>query len=61
MLAKIEKDSDTPNLKELKLLLIKLQDYLEHTIARDINILVNILESYKKEDFTEDSQILMQK
>ncbi|MCT7602557.1 HAMP domain-containing methyl-accepting chemotaxis protein [Aliarcobacter butzleri] len=52
MLAKIEKDSDTPNLKELKLLLIKLQDYLEHTIARDINILVNILESYKKEDFT---------
>ncbi|MFW3346197.1 HAMP domain-containing methyl-accepting chemotaxis protein [Aliarcobacter butzleri] len=52
MLAKIEKDSDTPNLKELKLLLIKLQDYLEHTIARDINILVNILENYKKEDFT---------
>ncbi|MCT7650706.1 methyl-accepting chemotaxis protein [Aliarcobacter butzleri] len=52
MLAKIEKDSDTPNLKELKLLLIKLQDYLEHTIARDINILVTILESYKKEDFT---------
>jgi methyl-accepting chemotaxis protein len=52
MLAKIEKDSDTPSLKELKELLVKLQDYLEHTIARDINILVTILESYKKEDFT---------
>lgn len=52
MLAKIEKDSDTPNLKELKILLTKLQDYLEHTIAKDINILVSILESYKREDFT---------
>ena len=52
MLAKIEKDSDTPNLKELKNLLSKLQDYLEHTIARDLNMLISVLESYKKEDFT---------
>lgn len=56
MLAKIEKDSDNPNLKELKILLTKLQDYLEHTIARDINILVSILESYI---LLQDSQVLM--
>ncbi len=52
MLAKIEKDSDTPNLKELKNLLSKLQDYLEHTIARNLNMLISVLESYKKQDFT---------
>jgi methyl-accepting chemotaxis protein len=52
MLAKIEKDSDTPNLKELKTLLDNLQNYLEHTIARDLNTLINVLESFKKEDFT---------
>jgi methyl-accepting chemotaxis protein len=52
MLAKIERDSDTPNLKELKVLLSKLQDYLEHTIARDLNMLISVLESFKREDFT---------
>ncbi len=52
MLAKIQKDSDTPNLKELKILLDKLQNYLEHTIARDLNMLISVLESFKKEDFT---------
>ena len=52
MLAKLEKDSDTPNLKELKILLSNLQDYLEHTIARDLNMLISVLESFKREDFT---------
>ncbi len=52
MLAKLEKDSDTPNLKELKVLLSNLQNYLEHTIARDLNMLISVLESFKKEDFT---------
>ncbi len=52
MLAKLEKDSDTPNLKELKVLLSNLQDYLEHTIARDLNMLISVLESFKREDFT---------
>jgi methyl-accepting chemotaxis protein len=52
MLAKLERDSDTPNLKELKVLLSKLQDYLEHTIARDLNMLISVLESFKREDFT---------
>ena len=52
MLAKLEKDSDNPSLKELKVLLDKLQDYLEHTIARDLNTLIFVLERFKKEDFT---------
>ncbi|MGE4456477.1 MAG: methyl-accepting chemotaxis protein [Arcobacteraceae bacterium] len=52
MLAKLEKDSNTPSLQELKVLLSQLQDYLEHTIARDLNKLMSVLDSYKKEDFT---------
>ena len=52
MLAKLEKDSDNPSLKELKVLLDKLQNYLEHTIARDLNTLISVLERFKKEDFT---------
>ncbi|RXJ97033.1 chemotaxis protein [Arcobacter sp. AHV-9/2010] len=52
MLAKIEKDPDTSNLKALKTLLIELQHYLEHTIARDINMLLKVIDSFKKYDFT---------
>nr|WP_306457817.1 methyl-accepting chemotaxis protein [Aliarcobacter cibarius] len=52
MLAKIEKQSDTPNLVILKNLLDQLQDYLEHTIARDVNMLLNVIESFKKHNFT---------
>jgi methyl-accepting chemotaxis protein len=52
MLAKLEKDTDTPSLQELKKLLSELQYYLEHTIARDLNMLLKILDSYKKQDFT---------
>jgi methyl-accepting chemotaxis protein len=52
MLAKLEKDTDTPSLQELKKLLSELQYYLEHTIARDLNMLIKVLESYKKQDFT---------
>ena len=52
MLAKLEKDSNTPSLQELKNLLSQLQDYLEHTIARDLNMLLEVLESYKHQDFT---------
>ena len=52
MLAKIEKSSDTPNLIILKDLLDKLQSYLEHTIARDLNRLVSVIESFKNHDFT---------
>ncbi|MCT7521979.1 methyl-accepting chemotaxis protein [Aliarcobacter cryaerophilus] len=52
MLAKIEVEPDTQNLKVLKELLIKMQYYLEHTIARDINRLLFVIDSYKKYDFT---------
>ncbi len=52
MLAKIQKDSNSPSLIELKKLLIELQDYLENTIARDLNRLLFILESFSKYDYT---------
>ena len=52
MLAKIEVEPDTQNLKVLKELLIKMQYYLEHTIARDINRLLFVIDSFKKYDFT---------
>ncbi|MDX4012810.1 methyl-accepting chemotaxis protein [Aliarcobacter skirrowii] len=52
MLAKIEKEPDTSNLKALKILLLELQYYLEHTIARDINMLLKVIDSFKKYDFT---------
>ena len=52
MLAKIEVEPDTQNLKVLKELLIKMQHYLEHTIARDINRLLFVIDSFKKYDFT---------
>src|SRR5574344_444559 len=52
MLAKIEAEQDTQNLKVLNELLIKMQHYLEHTIATDINRLLFVIDSYKKYDFT---------
>ncbi|MCT7529980.1 HAMP domain-containing methyl-accepting chemotaxis protein [Aliarcobacter cryaerophilus] len=52
MLAKIEVEPDTQNLKVLKELLIKMQYYLEHTIATDINRLLFVIDSFKKYDFT---------
>jgi len=52
MLATIEKDSDTETLRELKLLLEELQNYLENTISQDLNILLDILEKFSKYDYT---------
>ncbi len=52
MIAKVQKNSDTSSLKQLKSLLEELQNYLEHTIAKDVNEVMAILESYKKEDYT---------
>ncbi|MDX9743173.1 MAG: methyl-accepting chemotaxis protein [Arcobacteraceae bacterium] len=51
-LAKLQKEAQTPSLKELGKLLEELRHYLEHTIARDINMLVHTLEEYKKGNFT---------
>jgi len=52
MTAKIEKSSDTESLIELKKLLLELQDYLEHAVARDINVLTDILDKFSKYDYT---------
>jgi methyl-accepting chemotaxis protein len=52
MLAKIERDTSTPNLKELKNILSKMQYDLEHSIARSIPMLIDILDKFKKQDFT---------
>lgn len=52
MLAKIEKDASSLNLIELKKILSKMQYDLEHTIARSIPMLLDILDSFKKQDFS---------
>ncbi|QOG11936.1 methyl-accepting chemotaxis protein [Arcobacter sp. FWKO B] len=52
MLAKIEKDTNTPNLVELKNILSKMQYDLEHTIARSIPMLIEVLDKFKNQDFT---------
>ncbi|QOG11490.1 methyl-accepting chemotaxis protein [Arcobacter sp. FWKO B] len=52
MLAKIDKDTTTPNLAELKKILSKMQYDLEHSIARSIPMLIEILDKFKKQDFT---------
>ncbi len=52
MLAKIEKDTSTPSLVELKNILSKMQYDLEHAIARNIPMLIDILNKFKSHDFT---------
>ena len=52
MLAKISKDSNNQSLQDLKTLLTQLQYYLEHTIARDLNMLIKVIEDYKSQNFT---------
>lgn len=51
-LAKLTQDTNTQALKELKNLLEDLRDYLEHTIARDTNLLVDVLNKFKNQDYT---------
>ncbi len=51
-LAKIDRSSDNPNLIQLKATLTKLQYDLEHEIARDLNILKDVLNKFKNQDFT---------
>jgi methyl-accepting chemotaxis protein len=52
MLATLEASPKTESLMELKEILKKLQYDLEHNIARSIPMLLDILESYSKYDFT---------
>jgi len=51
LLAKIEKDTHTPSLHELKIILTKMQYDLEHSIARSVPVLLDVLEKYKNHDF----------
>ena len=39
-------------LNEIKNSLIELQHYLEHTIARDVNVLLDVLQKFKNKDYT---------
>ena len=51
-LAKFDLEVNTPIFKELKKSLEELQYYLEHTIARDINMLLDVLGKFKNKDYT---------
>ncbi|WP_418186801.1 methyl-accepting chemotaxis protein [Aliarcobacter lanthieri] len=51
-LAKFNLEVNTPIFKELKKSLEELQYYLEHTIARDMNVLLNVLGKFKDKDYT---------
>ncbi|AXH10094.1 methyl-accepting chemotaxis protein [Malaciobacter halophilus] len=50
--AKIQVNSTTDSLQELKQILTKMQSELELNIAKDIPLLLKVLESYKNHDFT---------
>ncbi|PHO13731.1 methyl-accepting chemotaxis protein [Malaciobacter marinus] len=50
--SKIEANTSTDSLQELKNILTKMQTELEMNIARDIPLLLNVLKSYKEHDFT---------
>ncbi|WP_419776795.1 methyl-accepting chemotaxis protein [Malaciobacter marinus] len=50
--SKIEANTSTDSLEELKNILTKMQSELEINIARDIPLLLNVLKSYKEHDFT---------
>ncbi|WP_419783030.1 methyl-accepting chemotaxis protein [Malaciobacter marinus] len=50
--SKIEANTSTDSLQELKNILTKMQSELEINIARDIPLLLNVLKSYKEHDFT---------
>ncbi|MEY4504775.1 MAG: hypothetical protein RL154_1071 [Pseudomonadota bacterium] len=51
-LAQVNKNSDTPSLIELKTLLTKLQNSLEHNICSNIATLNSVLASFRNYDFT---------
>ncbi|MBD3843084.1 MAG: hypothetical protein IE909_14630, partial [Campylobacterales bacterium] len=51
-LVKLTATTDNPTLKELQNLLEEMRHYLENTIARDINMLVDVLIKFKNQDYT---------
>jgi methyl-accepting chemotaxis protein len=52
MLSKIDKDANSKNLRDLKTILSKMQYDLEHTIARSVPMLLDVLEHFRRQDFT---------
>ena len=52
MLSKIDKEANSKNLRDLKTILGKMQYDLEHTIARSLPMLLDVLEHYRRQDFT---------
>jgi methyl-accepting chemotaxis protein len=53
MLAKLNTTPKAKHLRELKNILEKMQHDLEHAVARSIPRLLEVLESYKRQDFTQ--------
>src|SRR5574344_977081 len=51
-LAKFNLNVKSDVLNEIKNSLIELQHYLEHTIARDVNVLLDVLQKFKNKDYT---------
>jgi len=51
-IAKFNLNVKSDVLNEIKNSLIELQHYLEHTIARDVNVLLDILQKFKNKDYT---------
>jgi methyl-accepting chemotaxis protein len=52
LIAKINKDTQTKSLLELKEILTNMQNELEQSIAKNIPTLLSVLESFKNHDFT---------
>jgi methyl-accepting chemotaxis protein len=52
LIAKINKDTQTKSLLELKDILTNMQNELEQSIAKNIPTLLSVLESFKNHDFT---------
>src|SRR5574344_120064 len=51
-LAKFNLNIKSDVLNEIKNSLLELQHYLEHTIARDVNVLLDVLQKFKNKDYT---------
>lgn len=51
-LAHVENDASNPSLQELKEIFNDVQYTIEHSVARNLNLLFDVLESYKRQDFT---------
>ncbi len=49
---KLEADAATANLQELKEILNDVQYSIEHKVAKDLNLIFSVLDSYAKYDFT---------